>query len=41
MNYAVQKLNYIVSGKIENSLFESISNIGESDELANHVSKCP
>lgn len=34
MNYAVQKLNYIVSGKIENSLFESISNIGESDELA-------
>jgi murein DD-endopeptidase MepM/ murein hydrolase activator NlpD len=33
-NYEVQVLQYIVSGKIENSLFESVRNIGESDELA-------
>lgn len=33
-NYDVQRLNYIVSGKIDNSLFESVRNIGESDELA-------
>lgn len=33
-NYDVQRLNYVVSGKIENSLFESVRNIGESDELA-------
>jgi murein DD-endopeptidase MepM/ murein hydrolase activator NlpD len=34
MNYSVQQLNYIVSGTIESSLFESIRNAGESDELA-------
>ena len=33
-NYDVQSLNYVVSGKIENSLFQSVRNIGESDELA-------